>query len=99
MKYTYTCVVYEKEDETLFAFTSLPSGILCMEKTEDEKEEAEEFLMELLSEEDFLPLDNLPTDKVLNQDELVKFIGDVFQLPYMEDKVKQITVTVDDEED
>lgn len=99
MKYTYTCIVYEKEDETLFAFTSLPSGILCMEKTEDEKEEAEELLMELLSEEDFLPLDNLPTDKVLTQDELVKFISDVFQLPYMEDKVKQITVTVDDEED
>lgn len=99
MKYTYTCVVYEKEDETLFAFTSLPSGILCMEKTEDEKEEAEELLMELLSEEDFLPLDNLPTDKVLTQDELVKFTSDVFQLPYMEDKVKQITVTVDDEED
>lgn len=99
MKYTYTCVVYEKEDETLFAFTSLPSGILCMEKAEDEKEEAEELLMELLSEEDFLPLDNLPIDKVLSQDELVKFIGDVFQLPYMEDKVKQITVTVDDEED
>ncbi len=99
MKYTYTCVLYEKAGETLIAFTTLPSGILCMEKTDDEKEEAEELLMELLSEEDFLSLDDLPTDKIFSQEELIKFTSDVFQLPYQEDKVKQITVTVDDEED
>lgn len=99
MKYTYSCVLYEKADETLFAFTTLPSGILCMEKTDDEKEEIEELLMELLSEEDFLSLDDLPSDKILSQEELINFSSDVFQLPYREEKVKQITVTVDDEED
>ncbi len=99
MKYTYTAVLYRKEDETLFSFTSLPSGILCMEKGEDEKESVEEILMELLSEEDFLPLDSLPPDKVLTESELKQFVSDIFSLPYEETKVSQITVTVDDEED
>lgn len=99
MKYIYTAVLYRKEDETLFSFTSLPSGILCMEKGEDEKESVEEILMELLSEEDFLPLDSLPSDKVLTESELKQFVSDIFSLPYEETKVSQITVTVDDEED
>lgn len=98
MKYTYTAVLYRKEDETVFSFTSLPSGILCMDKNEEEKEAVEQVLMELLSEEDFLSLDALPGDVVLTDDELSKFVLNIFQLPYDENKVRQITVTVDDEE-
>lgn len=98
MKYTYTAVLYHNADETIFSFTSLPSGILCMDKDEDEDEAVKEVLMELLSEEDFLSLDSLPNDVVLSSEMLSKFVKDIFQLPYDADKVKQITVTVVDEE-
>ncbi len=98
MKYTYTAVLYRKEDETIFSFTSLPSGILCMDKNEEEKDAVEQVLMELLSEDDFLSLDALPGDVVMTNDELSKFVSDIFRLPYDENKVRQITVTVDDEE-
>ena len=48
MTYTYTALLYHLDKETIFTFTSLPSGILSIDKNEDEKEAVEEVLMELL---------------------------------------------------
>ena len=55
MTYTYTALLYHLDKETIFTFTSLPSGILSIDKNEDEKEAVEEVLMELVSDEEFLP--------------------------------------------
>lgn len=69
MTYTYTALLYHLDKETIFTFTSLPSGILSIDKNEDEKEAVEEVLMELLSDEEFLPRDMLPTDVVPTEEE------------------------------
>ena len=97
MTYTYTALLYHLDKETIFTFTSLPSGIISIDKNEDEKEAVEEVLMELLSDEEFLPHDMLPSDAVPTEEEKRKMVESVFLVPYDETKTKVITVSVDDE--
>ena len=97
MTYTYTALLYLLEKETIFTFTSLPSGIISIDKNEDEKEAVEEVLMELLSDEEFLPHAMLPKDVVPTEDEKRNIVESVFLMPYDETRVKVITVSVDDE--
>lgn len=97
MTYTYTALLYHLDNETIFTFTSLPSGIISIDKTEDEQEAVEEVLMELLSDEDFLPHDMLPCDVIPTEEEKRKMVESVFLVPYDETKTKVITVSVDDE--
>lgn len=97
MTYTYTAFLYHLDKETIFTFTSLPSGIISIDKNEDEKEAVEEVLMELLSDEEFLPHDMLPKDVIPTEEEKRKIAESVFLLPYDETKTKVITVSVDDE--
>ena len=97
MTYTYTALLYHLDKETIFTFTSLPSGILSIDKNEDEKEAVEEVLMELLSNEEFLPYDMLPTDFIPTEEEKKRMVESVFLIPYDETKTRVITVSVDDE--
>lgn len=97
MTYTYTALLYHLDKETIFTFTSLPSGILSIDKNEDEKEAVEEVLMELLSDEEFLPHDMLPTDVIPIEEEKKRMVESVFLIPYDETKTRVITVSVDDE--
>lgn len=97
MTYTYTALLYHLDKETIFTFTSLPSGIISIDKNEDEKEAVEEVLMELLSDEEFLPHDMLPTDVVPTEEEKKRMVESVFLIPYDETKTRVITVSVDDE--
>ena len=97
MTYTYTALLYHLDKETIFTFTSLPSGILSIDKNEDEKEAVEEVLMELLSDEEFRPHDMRPTDVIPTEEEKKRMVESVFLIPYDETKTRVITVSVDDE--
>ena len=97
MTYTYTALLYHLNKETIFTFTSLPSGIISIDQNEDEKEAVEEVLMELLSDEEFLPHDMLPRDVIPTEEEKRKMVESVFLVPYDETKTKVLTVSVADE--
>lgn len=97
MTYTYTALLYHLNKETIFTFTSLPSGIISIDQNEDEKEAVEEVLMELLSDEEFLPHDMLPSDVIPTEEEKRKIVESVFLVPYDETKTKVLTVSVADE--
>lgn len=97
MTYTYTALLYHLDKETIFTFTSLPSGIISIDQNEDEKEAVEEVLMELLSDEEFLPHDMLPRDVIPTEEEKRKMVESVFLVPYDETKTKVLTVSVADE--
>lgn len=97
MTYTYTALIYHLDKETIFTFTSLPSGIISIDQNEDEKEAVEEVLMELLSDEEFLPHDMLPRDVIPTEEEKRKMVESVFLVPYDETKTKVLTVSVADE--
>ena len=53
--------------------------------------------MELLSDEEFLPHDLLPTDVIPTEEEKKRMVESVFLIPYDETKTRVITVSVDDE--
>ena len=53
--------------------------------------------MELLSDEEFLPHDMLPTDVIPTEEEKKRMVESVFLIPYDETKTRVITVSVDDE--
>lgn len=96
MKYTYYAIVYHGEKETLFFFADLPSGILTIEKGEEEKEVLEDTLIDLLSDEDFLPHDLLPPSHQPTEEEVKKMIS-ILNVPYEKDKIAVKEVQVEDE--
>ncbi len=96
MTYKYCAVALRKDDEMLFTFVNLPSGIVAIGKGEDFRSAMEDTLMDLLEDEDFLPHDMLPPYRRPEEQEVEEIVTKVFALPYHKEDVDIVDVAVAD---
>ena len=82
MKYTYYALFHLENRGVSFIFVDLPSGVLYEENKDEMVESAQEVLMELLSDEDFLPHDSLPISHMPDRCELCTLAKQVFYTDY-----------------
>lgn len=94
MTYKYCAVSIRKENEILFCFVDLPSGILSVDSKEELLPAMEDTLMDLLEDEDFLPHDMLPPYRKPEEEELRQIVEKVFSLPYRKEEVEVFDVIV-----
>lgn len=94
MTYSYPIIGYQEKDELIFLFPDLPSGILCMEPSEQDYA-PEQVLAEMLLDEEFLPHDCLPQASDLEKINEVKLLSSFLSKEVSKEKCFKRLVTVD----